>query len=42
MGGSNLRIIAYIKFETQNVFIKHIVPHKEYDRLTDHYRKNPE
>ncbi|ENA1737023.1 type II toxin-antitoxin system HigB family toxin [Yersinia ruckeri] len=42
IGGNNLRIIAYIKFETQNVFIKHIVTHKEYDRLTDYYRRTPE
>jgi len=42
IGGNNLRLIIYIKFETQNVFIKHIVTHKEYDRLTDQYRRNPE
>lgn len=42
IGGNNLRIITYIKFETQNVFIKHVVTHKEYDRLTDHYRRTPE
>ncbi|WP_455916436.1 type II toxin-antitoxin system HigB family toxin [Pantoea agglomerans] len=42
VGGNNLRIITYIKFETQNLFIKHIVPHKEYDRLTEYYRRNPE
>ncbi|MEW5290555.1 type II toxin-antitoxin system HigB family toxin [Erwinia papayae] len=42
VGGNNLRIISYIRFETQNVFIRHIVPHKEYDRLTEYYRRNPE
>lgn len=42
IGGNNLMIITYIKFETQNVFIKHIVTHKEYDRLTEHYRRNAE
>ncbi|MEJ5064445.1 type II toxin-antitoxin system HigB family toxin [Erwinia sp. MYb375] len=40
--GNHLRIITYIKFETQNVFIKHIVTHDEYDRLTDYYRRHPE
>ena len=42
IGGNNLRLIAYIKFETQNVFVKHIVTRKEYDRLTDYYRRTPE
>ncbi|WP_337065208.1 type II toxin-antitoxin system HigB family toxin [Rouxiella badensis] len=42
IGGNNLRLIAYIKFETQNVYIKHIESHKEYDRLTDYYRRTKE
>ncbi|WP_053140933.1 type II toxin-antitoxin system HigB family toxin [Erwinia billingiae] len=40
IGGNNLRLIAYISFESQELFVKHIVTHKEYDRLTDHYRSN--
>jgi len=42
VGGNNLRLMAYIKFETQMLFVKHIVTHKEYDRLTDFYRRNKE
>lgn len=42
IGGNNLRLIAYISFESQELFVKHIVTHKEYDRLTDHYRSNKE
>jgi len=40
IGGNNLRLVAHISFESQELFVKHIVNHKEYDRLTDHYRSN--
>ena len=39
LGGNNLRLIAFIEFRHQRVFVKHIVDHKEYDRLTDRYRR---
>lgn len=39
LGGNNLRLIAFIEFRHQRVFVKYIVDHKEYDRLTDRYRR---
>ena len=37
-----LRLIAYIDFKLQKVFVKHIVHHAEYDRLTTYYRGHKE
>ena len=39
LGGNNLRLIAFIEFRHQRVYVKYIVDHKEYDRLTDRYRR---
>ena len=39
IGGNNLRLLAFITFRNGTVMIKHIVPHAEYDKLTDRYRK---
>lgn len=39
IGGNNLRIIAAILFSTQKIFVKHIVPHPEYDKLTTRYKR---
>ena len=39
IGGNNLRLIAFITFRNGTVMIKHIVPHAEYDKLTNRYRK---
>lgn len=39
IGGNNLRLLAAILFTTQKVFVKHIVTHPEYDKLTQRYKK---
>jgi mRNA interferase HigB len=39
IGGNNLRLIAFVEFLDQRVYVKHIVPHAEYDKLCKHYRK---
>ena len=38
IGGNNLRMIAAIDFEKNYMYVKHIVTHPEYDRLTSKYR----
>ena len=42
IAGNHLRLIAFISFRINKVFVKHIVSHAEYDRLTNHYRRNKE
>nr|WP_113867680.1 type II toxin-antitoxin system HigB family toxin [Brenneria salicis]NMN92122.1 mRNA interferase HigB [Brenneria salicis ATCC 15712 = DSM 30166]RBP61112.1 mRNA interferase HigB [Brenneria salicis ATCC 15712 = DSM 30166]RLM29808.1 cytoplasmic protein [Brenneria salicis ATCC 15712 = DSM 30166] len=42
IGGNNLRLIAFINFVSQCVFVKHIVTHAEYDKLTKYYREHKE
>ncbi|MGG5932538.1 type II toxin-antitoxin system HigB family toxin [Salmonella enterica] len=42
VGGNNLRIIAYINFINKRLYVKHIVTHAEYDKLTRHYRETKE
>lgn len=42
IGGNNLRLIAFIEFRDQRMYVRHIVPHAEYDRLCRHYRKHAE
>ncbi len=42
IAGNHLRLIAYISFRINKIFVKHIVSHAEYDRLTNHYRRNKE
>ena len=39
IGGNNLRLIAAILFSCQKVYVKHIVTHPEYDKLTKRYKK---
>ncbi len=39
MGGNNLRLICVILFSCQKIYVKHIVPHAEYDKLCIKYRK---
>jgi mRNA interferase HigB len=31
-GGNKLRLIAYIRYRTQKLYIKHLLDHREYDR----------
>ena len=39
IGGNNLRLIAFIEFVGSRCFIKNIVSHAEYDRMTKQYRE---
>lgn len=39
IGGNNLRLIAFIDFRDQRVYVKHIVTHAEYDKLCKRYAK---
>lgn len=39
IGGNNLRLMAAILFTTQKIFVKHIVTHAEYDKLSKKYKK---
>ena len=38
IGGNNLRLMAFIEFRDNRMYVKHIVPHAEYDRLCKKYR----
>ncbi|MDU9048943.1 MAG: type II toxin-antitoxin system HigB family toxin [Candidatus Electrothrix sp. Rat3] len=39
IGGNNLRLIAFIEFRDNRMYVKHIVPHSEYDKLCKKYAK---
>jgi len=39
LGGNNLRIMAFIQFVNGRIFIKHILIHADYEKLTSKYRK---
>ena len=39
IGGNHLRLMAFIEFKHNRLYVKHIVTHTEYDKLTDKYRK---
>jgi len=39
IGGNNLRLIAFIDFRNNRMYVKHIVSHAEYDRLCARYAK---
>lgn len=39
IGGNNLRMIAFIEFRDNRMYIKHIVTHAEYDKLCKKYAK---
>lgn len=39
IGGNHLRMMAFIQFNQNRIFVKHIVTHAEYDKLCDQYRK---
>lgn len=38
VGGNNLRLIAFIQFVNNRVYVKHIVTHAQYDKLSKKYR----
>ena len=37
IGGNNLRLIAFIEFRDNRMYVKHIVTHAEYDKLCKKY-----
>jgi mRNA interferase HigB len=39
IGGNNLRMISFIQFMQNRMYVKHIVTHAEYDKLTKRYAK---
>ncbi len=39
IGGNNLRLMAFIEFRDNRLYVKHIVTHSDYDKLTERYRK---
>lgn len=39
VAGNNLRVIAFIQFVNNRMYIKHIVNHSEYDKLCKRYSK---
>ena len=39
IGGNNLRLIAFIEFRDNRLYVRHIVPHAEYDKLCKRYAK---
>ncbi|EEF9883224.1 type II toxin-antitoxin system HigB family toxin [Salmonella enterica subsp. enterica serovar Kentucky] len=39
---NSLKLISYIDFRLHKIFVKHIVSHAEYDKLTAYYRGNKE
>lgn len=39
IGGNHLRLMAFIQFSQNRIFVKHIVTHAEYDKLCDCYRR---
>ncbi len=39
IGGNNLRMICFIQFVQNRVYVKHIVTHAECDKLTKRYAK---
>jgi mRNA interferase HigB len=39
IGGNNLRLIVAILFSCQKIYVKHIVTHPEYDKLTTRYKR---
>ncbi|CAI1024401.1 type II toxin-antitoxin system HigB family toxin [Serratia entomophila] len=42
IGGNNLRMLFFASFDTQKIFVKHIVCHAEYDKLMQLYQRNQE
>jgi mRNA interferase HigB len=41
IGGNNLRLIAFIEFRDNRMYVRHITTHTEYDKLCDKYAKEP-
>lgn len=39
IGGNNLRLMAFIEFRDNRMYVKHIATHAEYDKLCKKYKK---
>ena len=39
ISGNHLRLLAFIDFKLNRLYVRHIVTHAEYDKLTEKYRK---
>lgn len=39
VGGNHLRVIAFIQFLNNKVYVKHILTHAEYDKITQKYKR---
>ena len=39
IGGNSLRLIAFIEFRYNRIYVKHIVNHADYDKLCKRYAK---
>lgn len=39
VGGNHLRLIAFIQFLNNRVYVKHILTHAEYDKITQRYKR---
>lgn len=39
IGGNNLRLIAFVEFRDNRMYVKHIVSHAQYDKLCKKYAK---
>ena len=39
IGSNNLRLIAFIEFKDNRMYVKHIVNHTEYNKLSGRYAK---
>ncbi len=39
IGGNNLRLIGFIQFIQNRMYVKHIVTHAEYDKICKRYAK---
>ena len=39
ISGNHLRLLAFIDFELNRSYVRHIVTHADYDKLTNKYRK---
>ena len=39
IGANNLRLLAFIEFRDNRMYVKHIINHSEYDKLCKQYSK---
>ena len=39
IGGNHLRLMAFIQFAQNRIYVKHILTHAEYDKLCEQYKR---